>query len=220
MRETVKTIAANLVLLRKLVGDRVERRILGNSIVKRSIEGRNHRHGAAKNFPRRANAAYGARIVQWRDVAKPVEIGDDVIVDQSRTGKSIAAVDDSMANSIDRFELRDRVEPVDDKLYSLVMTRDCSARFPKVIPVGVKLIRARSADSVDDAARQFALSAAIGSFNHLKLERRTTAVKNKDFHHWPFLALSSLLRRASTPHEAAIQVGTPKRGSTQRMSTM
>lgn len=34
------------------------------------------------------------------------------------------------------------------------------------------------------------------------------------------LFLTSLLRRDSTPQEFAIQVGTPKRGSTQRIKTM
>jgi hypothetical protein len=85
-------------------------------------------------------------------------------------------------------------------------------------------IRRRLAYTVDDAARQLAITSGHArsgsSFDQLKLKRGTAAVENEYLHHPTSLFLPALLRRHSTPREFAIQVGTPKRGRTQRIKTM
>ncbi len=69
--------------------------------MKSGIEYRRHRQCRTENFPRRVNAVYRRRIMQWRQVVQRFDAREHIIVDCHRRGEKISAVYHAVADGVD-----------------------------------------------------------------------------------------------------------------------
>jgi hypothetical protein len=150
--------------------------------MKRGIEDGHHRHILAENFPRRANAAYRARIVQGSDLTEGVERRDHFVVDQDRVDKAIAAVHYPMADGVNGGKFRPRAQPVDHQTYRDFMIGDLQGFLFRYSVRRFERIGSQTANAIDHTTRAFARRRQSVGLDHLELESRTAAVEHEYFH--------------------------------------
>ena len=189
MRQPVEAVALHTVPPGQINGDRVPRCPLRHLPVEGGVEGRHDGDVGTQGGLRGADGAQRRPIVQGRQLAQALDGVDDLLVDQHRFHKAVAAVDDPVADGVDTVPSReaDFGQPFQHAAGRLTVIRQ-GGLLEQPSPLGGELDGALATDAVDDASREQALplfpdkpelkrgaSAVDGEYVHRHRTRRLIA---------------------------------------------
>ena len=185
MAGAVEAVAADLVLLIVLVGDRVHIVRLRHGLMERGVEYGDHRNVRAHDLAAGLNADQVGRIVQRRERDAVLDRLEHLFGDDNAVGEELAAVYHAVADRVDLAHRGDDAlfgveQDVDDRLDRFLMGRHGNVKLELLIRL-VAGVREHAVDT-DALAQALGHDLARLGVEQLVLQRGTASVDNQNFH--------------------------------------